>query len=366
VGREEEGSSSNRPELAAFFLALRDTLREEPLLYLCDNQSLLKAVNRWNGGEGGKATLVGVADADILAAAIEILRNRIAAGTTTILVKVKAHRGEAANEGADILADKAISDPKVGKEWCQLTNRAVFTRKKPCREAGKVICQHCHSTFDNSVRDAILREATENEVSKHEERLAGAWRQMNTLRHRYERLGWCKGDDIEDCTHKQRYEVSYQSMVKVLQQNTWIVDRKFLKSCVRARAGQDDINHPAFGKWTADFMFRQNESRAFLGKYLNDPHVPWRHRRREMMAIAGIIPVAEWLAKIKRQSDVDSRLCKRARGQRGASTDKLPEKTYGHINSAFCNGMATTVKAAHHFIWRYLYASMQAAQTPAS
>ena len=38
VGREEEGSSSNRPELAAFFLALRDTLIEEPLLYLCDNQ----------------------------------------------------------------------------------------------------------------------------------------------------------------------------------------------------------------------------------------------------------------------------------------------------------------------------------------
>jgi len=32
------------------------------------------------------------------------------------LVKVKVHRGEPANEGADILADKAISDPKVGKE----------------------------------------------------------------------------------------------------------------------------------------------------------------------------------------------------------------------------------------------------------
>jgi len=37
VGREEEGSSSNRPELAAFLLALRDTLIKEPLLYLCDN-----------------------------------------------------------------------------------------------------------------------------------------------------------------------------------------------------------------------------------------------------------------------------------------------------------------------------------------
>jgi len=43
VGREEEGSVSNHPERAAFFLALRDTPIEEPLLYLCDNHSLLKA-----------------------------------------------------------------------------------------------------------------------------------------------------------------------------------------------------------------------------------------------------------------------------------------------------------------------------------
>jgi len=44
----------------------------------------------------------------------------------------------------------------------------------------------------------------------------------------------------------------------------------------------------------------------------------------------------------------------------------LPEETYGHINGAFCDGMATIVTAAHHFIWRHLYASMQAAQTPAN
>ena len=50
-----EGSSSKQPELIAFLPALRDTLIEEPLLYLCDNQSLLKAVNGWIG-EGGKAT----------------------------------------------------------------------------------------------------------------------------------------------------------------------------------------------------------------------------------------------------------------------------------------------------------------------
>jgi len=135
-----------------------------------------------------------------------------------------------------------------------------------------VTYQDCHWTFDNSVRDAIRRGAAENEVQKHEERFTGARRRMNTLRRRYER--WCKSDDIEDCTHQQRYGASYQSMVKVLQQKTRIDDRKFLKSCVRAGAEQDNINHPAYGTWTADFMLRQNESRAFLGKYLNDPRVP--------------------------------------------------------------------------------------------
>ena len=85
-----------------------------------------------------------------------------------------------------------------------------------------------------------------------------------------------------------------------------------------------------------------------------------------MMAIAGIIPVAKWLAKIKQRSDVSCTLCKRAREQRGASPVNLPEETYGHINSAFFDGMAATVTAAHHFIRRHLYTSMQVAQTPKS
>ena len=85
-----------------------------------------------------------------------------------------------------------------------------------------------------------------------------------------------------------------------------------------------------------------------------------------MMAVAGIILVAKWLAKIKQQSDVSCRLCNRSREQRGASIENLPEETYGHINSAFCDEMATNVTAAHHFIWRHLYASIQTAQTPTS
>ena len=46
----------------------------------------------------------GEPDADILLEAIEELRQRTTAGAATILVKVKAHRGEPANEEANIQA----------------------------------------------------------------------------------------------------------------------------------------------------------------------------------------------------------------------------------------------------------------------
>ena len=78
------------------------------MLYLCDNQALLKAVKRWVG-ECGKATLIGARDTDILPEAIEELPKRTTAGAATFLVKVKAHRGEPANEEADIPADKDIT-----------------------------------------------------------------------------------------------------------------------------------------------------------------------------------------------------------------------------------------------------------------
>jgi len=141
-------------------------------------------------------------------------------------------------------------------------------------------------------------------------------------------------------------------MVKVLKQHIWIDDRKFSKWCVRARAEKDNFNYPPYGTWTADFMLRQNESRAFLGKYLNNPRVSWRHKRREMRTVARIIPLAtKWLVKIKQRSDVGCRLCKRAREQCGARTENLLQETHGHIKSAFfCDEMPTTITAAHYFM----------------
>ena len=66
--------------------------------------------------------LVGAPDADILLATIEGLREKKTAGAATFLVKVKAHRGESANEEAYIQADKAISGKDVPTEWHDRTN----------------------------------------------------------------------------------------------------------------------------------------------------------------------------------------------------------------------------------------------------
>ena len=124
--REKGISRSNQPKLVGLVLALRDTPLGKPMFYLCDNQMLLMIVKRWVG-EGGKEALAGAPDA--LREAFELLRERIETGAATFLIKMKAHWGESANEGAGIQVDKAISEESVPIERCERTSRAVFTWK---------------------------------------------------------------------------------------------------------------------------------------------------------------------------------------------------------------------------------------------
>jgi ribonuclease HI len=90
VGREQEGTSSNRPEFAAIEAAIRQADEKEDNLYLCDNQSVLTEVNGWIG-EGSKATLATAPNVDIMRELLCTLRMCIAAGSATFLIKVKSH-----------------------------------------------------------------------------------------------------------------------------------------------------------------------------------------------------------------------------------------------------------------------------------
>jgi len=84
------------------------------------------------------------------------------------------------------------------------------------------------------------------------------------------------------------------------------------------------------------------------------------------MAVAEITPTASQLTKIGKMKSAGCRLCRISREARGESTDGLAVVTYSHINSAGCEGMATTVMAAHSSIWRHLHVSMHAAKKPKS
>ena len=111
MGREEEGASSNRPELGGVVLALQSAALSEDSLLLCDNEAVLRVIKKWVG-QGGKTTFDTAKDADILREIICLLTQRVRAGRATFLIKVKSYRGELINERSETLAEegRTISD----------------------------------------------------------------------------------------------------------------------------------------------------------------------------------------------------------------------------------------------------------------
>ena len=116
---------------------------------------------------------------------------------------------------------------------------------------------------------------------------------------------------------------------------------------------EDSKDTPAFGDEDDARLHLQGTTTGLLGIYDNMG-----------MAVEGNTPTASFLTKIGQMQSAGCRLCRTAREARGASTDSLADETHIHINSAGCEGVATTVTAAHHSIWRHLYDSMHAAQKP--
>jgi ribonuclease HI len=88
VGREEEGTSSNRPELGGVVLALQSAALSEDVQLLCDNAAVLCAIKDKWVGQGGKTTLATALDADILQEIVCLLTQRVRAGRATFLIKV--------------------------------------------------------------------------------------------------------------------------------------------------------------------------------------------------------------------------------------------------------------------------------------
>jgi len=73
------------------------------------------------------------------------------------------------------------------------------------------------------------------------------------------------------------------------------------------------------------------------------------------MAVAEIMPTANQLTKLGKMQSAWCWLCRRSREAQSESAYNLAVETYGHINRSGCKGMALTVTATHHCIWRLLY-----------
>ena len=125
VGREEEGMSSNRPELVALRECLETHPDKENLLYLTDNEATLQDINKWIGG-GSKLSLAKTTDADVLRTIIVKLQQRVKAKASTLLIKVKTHRGYPLNEEADIRAEMGRMKREQEKTWSTATNRTIY------------------------------------------------------------------------------------------------------------------------------------------------------------------------------------------------------------------------------------------------
>ena len=71
------------------------------LLYLTDSEESLQVIHKWRGG-GAKLNLSKLSDVDVLKVIVLKLQKRLETGATTLLIKVKDHRGDPLNEEADI------------------------------------------------------------------------------------------------------------------------------------------------------------------------------------------------------------------------------------------------------------------------
>jgi ribonuclease HI len=327
VGREEEGMSSNRPELGAVLLALQSVALSADALILCDNEAVLRVIRKWVG-QGGKATLATAPDADILGEIIHLLTQRVRAGRATFLVKVKSHRGEPINERADTLAEegRALSDEK--KRWDERTDRMTFE----VRKGGTTVS----SVWTNSVRNAFRKQAGWAKLQ--EARTAAA-------KHWTERVWY---------SHNQRWMQSSKEGIDAAKSGSFKDDKEWGKACF------DDLDkrrmgRPATRTWSTDFLLREKSSKDEIGKWLRNKSIPWQRRRRLLQVVTGTFPCGQQMVKYRYKNTAGCTLCKKAHEESGSGWNgELPRETIGHIQSAGCLGQKKVVTAAHNACIREL------------
>ena len=327
VGREEEGVSSLRAELAAIARTLQTVPVESDLLYLCDSEAALNKISQWIGS-GPRATLAGDANADIMTTIIERLRERVLRGARTFMVKIKAHRGEPLNEKADTQAENARQLSPECQQWTTRTQRMTYEW-----EDNNGI-RHV-TAWSKAVRNAMLRGGAEYQVQRVLDRAGTNWNKH-----------FLQSADAGRQDIRQSACAGVQS--DLMDAESWG------RRCMLQLQVTENWNKAAATTWSADFLLREGESRECLGSWINSSAVHEAKKRRAKQIITCSFPCGKWLHMIGVRKSPGCELCRRERRQNQSSDEALPLETVAHLQSAGCKAQKKSVIGAHNRCWGYL------------
>ena len=279
---------------------------------------------------------MGDANADIMRPIIECLRVRTQQRARTFFVKIKAHRGEPLNECADTQAETARQLPEDTQQWTDRTRRMTYEWLD--KEVTRT------STWSNAVRNAMRKGAA-------------GWHRKKILRKAAEKWSkeFCKVAETQDAQGLKviRYTASTGPQGIIMDADKWNW------KCMQQLQEDEDRRGPAATTWAAEFLLRSEESRDFLGSWMNSKATHEGAKRRATQVITCSFPCRKWLHMIYPQISPQCELCRRDRAARGAPEDRLPMESVAHIQSAGCRAQKESVISAHNRCWQYLLKAIQ-------
>jgi hypothetical protein len=219
-----------------------------------------------------KANLSKSPDADILKVIILKLQKRVEAGTATLLIKVKTHRGNPLNEEADIRAE--LGRRKTYKEtiWDDLSGRTVY--QWPVHEGTTKVLKTSVWTVN------YIRQKT-GEIEAFKSLEVGS-------------LKWCK-----EHVRRDGNDWTEEGQMLLDDPELWLDHLTFSWEChtsrKRDRTTEDDtfLLHKKGGitsSFTGDWLLTEGESRDKLGEWLKKTQVRYQDQRRILQSIIHCFP----------------------------------------------------------------------------
>jgi hypothetical protein len=348
----------NTSSLTMYFVCASDMPRRQanvttPPLLPNGGLSLVNEMCKWylRGtciGCGAKLNLSKSPDADVLKKIIIKLQKRVLAGAATLLVKVKAHRGNPLNEEVDIRAEMGRHKEPKEVGWNDPTDRTIYRWK---------VGQQTRSTaWTNTVRNRFRQKAGEIEVFRALEIGVAKWCKEH-IPH--------KDNDLNDITEEGISLLDDTEVWGEKQNLLWACHASSLGSKDRVNNDGSFVTHQIgaiSSTFTSDWYLRKGDSRDKMGECLEKKTVRSQDQRRMLQANTHSFPSNYWRNKITKGKESDKcDLCTDlwiVEGRFNTEDGELPIQTLGHIQHQ-CEALSEIHTLAHHRCWCIIHAELR-------